>query len=174
MTPMHISAVLQLRCEASGSAYAIFWQEDGERLVVGGDYVTPARRAALSALGKHTTYAEASRRVVLDAGGNSPVASALKRRASALGRQMRRDDGQDVLGECQEAYTPPITPPSSPRPPARARTRNMEAQSARLRPAGDSWLDRAMLRMASHEVRAPATTWFAPPLFATSTGHRTF
>lgn len=182
MTPLHISAVLQMRCEASGSAYAIFWQEDGERLVVGGDYVTPARRAALSALGKHTTYAEASRTVVLDAAGDSPVAHALKRRpsghlggASGHGRRMVHDDPHKVLlAEHPEAYTPPLTPPSSPRHAARGRAET-HAQSQRgstvgapqaRRRSADSWLERAMHRMASHEleVRAPACAWVGPPL----------
>ena len=128
---------------------------------MGGDYVTPARRAALSALGKLTSYAEASRCVVLDAAGNSPVANALKRRrSSGHGRLFLGDDDPQFEVEDYpqfEPYTPRLTtrtPRLTTRTPPRAASA-VDPRQARRRSA-DSWLEKAMHRLGSDEVRAPA------------------
>lgn len=76
--PAHVSALLKLRCEASGSSFAIFWGEHQGGLVVVADYLAPDRRAVLMAQGHVRSYAEASRDWILDAEGHNPVAKALK------------------------------------------------------------------------------------------------
>merc|ERR1711956_87366 len=55
-----------------------YWKETDGKLVVAGDYVTPARKAALTAKGKTASFAEASKEYQLDASGNGPVATVLK------------------------------------------------------------------------------------------------
>jgi len=46
--------------------------------VVAGDYVTPARAAALADMGKTTSFAEASKEYTLDPTGDGPVATVIK------------------------------------------------------------------------------------------------
>merc|ERR1719188_1241879 len=75
-----LAASLKMRCDTSGAGYALYWQVVGDKMVVSGDYVTPARAAALKAKGKTTTFAEASKSYTLDAKGNGPVATVMKTR----------------------------------------------------------------------------------------------
>jgi hypothetical protein len=72
-----VAALLKMRCETSGSGYAIFWQQGTGGLAVAGGYVSPARKAELEAEGKTGTFVDACAGVVLDAGGENPVARAL-------------------------------------------------------------------------------------------------
>ena len=82
--PAHVAALLKMRCETSGSSYAMFWQRSTRGgmstndMVVGGGYVTPERKAALVAQGLSDTYADACSDVVLDVAGNNFVAKALR------------------------------------------------------------------------------------------------
>ena len=71
-------ALLKMRCEASGSSFAIFWGEHQGGLVVVADYLAPDRRADLLSRGHFRSYAEASRDWILDAEGHNPVAKAFK------------------------------------------------------------------------------------------------
>ena len=70
----NVDAMLMMRCETSGAGYALYWQKGADGLVVGGGYVSPARKAALEAQGKTGTFADACAGVVLDAGHWSSAA----------------------------------------------------------------------------------------------------
>jgi len=78
LTGATLAASLKMRCDTSGAGYALYWKETDGKLVVAGDYVTPARKAALTAKGKTASFAEASKEYQLDASGNGPVATVLK------------------------------------------------------------------------------------------------
>lgn len=78
LTGPALAASLKMRCDTSGAGYALYWQESDGKLVVAGDYVTPARAAALQAQGKTTSFAEASKDFTLDASGSGPVATVIK------------------------------------------------------------------------------------------------
>jgi len=73
-----LAASLKMRCDTSGAGYALYWKETDGKLVVAGDYVTPARAAALQAQGKTTSFAEASKTYTLDVSGDGPVATVFK------------------------------------------------------------------------------------------------
>lgn len=75
-----LAASLKMRCDTSGAAYALYWQDTDGKATVTGDYVTPARAAALKAKGKTDSFAEASKAYTLDAAGSGPVATVLKTR----------------------------------------------------------------------------------------------
>jgi len=75
-----LAASLKMRCDTSGAGYALYWKEAGGKAVVAGDYVTPARQAALKAKGKATSFAEASKDYVMEITGDGPVATVLKTR----------------------------------------------------------------------------------------------
>ena len=100
--PAPIAAMLKMRCETSGSDYAMFWQQTARGLEVAGGYVTPERKAALRGQGKVDTYADACSDVVLDASGSSFVAKALRSRehvyiqdANTCATFARRDKAAD-------------------------------------------------------------------------------
>jgi len=78
LTGPTLAASLKMLCEASGAGFAIFWRENAGKLVVAGDYVTPARAAALKAEGKTLSFAQASKGYALEASGNGPVATVIK------------------------------------------------------------------------------------------------
>jgi len=78
LTGSVLAASLKMRCDTSGAGYALYWKETDGKLVVAGDYVTPARKAALAAKGKTGSFADASKETQLDASGNGPVATVLK------------------------------------------------------------------------------------------------
>ena len=88
-----VAAMLKMRCETSGAGYALYWQKGADGLVVGGGYVSPARKAALEAQGKTGTFADACAGVVLDAGGDNPVATALKSGAPVCIEDVAGSDG---------------------------------------------------------------------------------
>jgi hypothetical protein len=74
-----LMASMKMRCDTSGAGYAVYWHETGDgKLSVISDYVTPERKAALRAKGKDTSFAEASKSILLDANGDGPVATCLK------------------------------------------------------------------------------------------------
>jgi len=78
LTGPTLAASLKMRCDTSGAGYALFWKEAEGKLVVAGDYVTPARATALKEQGKTTSFAEASKEFTLDANGDGPVATVIK------------------------------------------------------------------------------------------------
>mmetsp|Transcript_85119 Transcript_85119/g.214607 ORF Transcript_85119/g.214607 Transcript_85119/m.214607 type:complete len:611 (-) Transcript_85119:351-2183(-) len=78
LTGPTLAASLKMRCDTSGAGYALYWQASDDKLVVAGDYVTPARAAALKAQGKATSFAEASKDFTLDASGSGPVATVME------------------------------------------------------------------------------------------------
>jgi hypothetical protein len=75
-----LAAALKMRCDTSGAGYALYWKETDGKAVVAGDYVTPARKAALEAKGKKSSFAEASKEYTMDVTGDGPVATVLKTR----------------------------------------------------------------------------------------------
>jgi len=75
LTGPTLAASLKMRCDTSGAGYALYWQEWDGKLVVAGDYVTPAHAAALEAQGKVMSFAEASKDFMLEASGSGPVAT---------------------------------------------------------------------------------------------------
>jgi len=76
--PQHIHAVLKMRCETSGADYALYWKQDGPKLVVRGGYVTPRTLQGLRASGASDTYTyvDACAKVILLAAGSNAVARA--------------------------------------------------------------------------------------------------
>lgn len=78
LTGSTLAASLKMRCDTSGAGYALYWMETDGKLVVAGDYVTPARAAALADMGKTTSFAEASKEYTLDPTGDGPVATVIK------------------------------------------------------------------------------------------------
>jgi len=77
LTGNALAAALQMQCDISGAGYAIYWTEAGDELVVGGSYITPARKAALEAQGKEGSFAEAGKAFRLPKAGSGPVATVL-------------------------------------------------------------------------------------------------
>merc|ERR1719343_988405 len=75
-----LAASLKMRCDTSGAGYALYWKESGGKATVAGDYVTPARQAALRAKGKASSFAEASKDFTMDLVGDGPVATVFKTR----------------------------------------------------------------------------------------------
>merc|ERR1719277_2959062 len=75
-----LAASLKMRCDTSGAGYALYWKETEGKAVVAGDYVTPARKAALEAKGKTSSFAEASKEYTMEVSGDGPVATVLKTR----------------------------------------------------------------------------------------------
>jgi hypothetical protein len=73
-----LAASMKMRCDTSGAGYALYWLQQGNKLVLSGSYVTPARKAALQEQGKEKSYAEASKVFSLDPNGNGPVAQVIK------------------------------------------------------------------------------------------------
>ena len=77
-----LAALLKMRCEMSGSSYAMFWERSTRGgvpvLTVAGGYVTPARKASLVRMGMSDSYPDACRDVVLDEAGDNMVAKALR------------------------------------------------------------------------------------------------
>jgi hypothetical protein len=81
-----IAALLKMRCETSGSSYAMFWERSTvtrggmttDNMTVAGGYVTPQLQASLVSMGLSDTYADACSDVVLDAAGDNLVAKALR------------------------------------------------------------------------------------------------
>jgi hypothetical protein len=77
-----LAALLKVRCEMSGSSYAMFWERSTRGgvpvLTVAGGYVTPARKASLVRMGMSDSYPDACRDVVLDEAGDNMVAKALR------------------------------------------------------------------------------------------------
>jgi hypothetical protein len=75
-------ALLQTRCETSGSSYAMFWERSTRGgkpvLTVAGGYVTPARKDSLVRMGMSDSYPDSCRDVVLDEAGDNMVAKALR------------------------------------------------------------------------------------------------
>mmetsp|Transcript_101968 Transcript_101968/g.287826 ORF Transcript_101968/g.287826 Transcript_101968/m.287826 type:complete len:644 (+) Transcript_101968:65-1996(+) len=61
-----MAAVLKMRCDITGADYAIFWVHVNGKLVVAGDYTTPAWSAELRAAGKIESFAERSESVTYD------------------------------------------------------------------------------------------------------------
>jgi hypothetical protein len=88
-----VAALLKMRCETSGAGYALYWHKGADGLVVGGGYVSPARKAALEAEGKTGTFADACAGVVLDAGGDNAVAKALTSGAAVYLDDVAGSDG---------------------------------------------------------------------------------
>merc|ERR1711976_616027 len=76
-----LAASLKMRCDTSGAGYALYWKEAGGKAVVAGDYVAPARQAALKAKGKTSSFAEASKSYTMDLVGDGPIATVLQTRA---------------------------------------------------------------------------------------------
>jgi len=73
-----LAASLKMRCDTSGAGYALYWMETDGKLVVAGDYVTPARAAAVAGMGKSASFAEESKKFTLDTTGDGPVATVIK------------------------------------------------------------------------------------------------
>ena len=77
-----LAALLKMRCEMSGSSYAMFWERRTRGgvpvLTVAGGYVTPARKASLVRMGMSDSYPDSCRDVVLDEAGDNMVAKALR------------------------------------------------------------------------------------------------
>ena len=71
--PTDSLSVPRTQCEVSGADYSLFWHQEGEELVVGGGYVSPAYRDALLADGSTITLAEASLDVVFKVSGDRCV-----------------------------------------------------------------------------------------------------
>ena len=69
-----MDASLKMRCDLSGAGYAAYWKEVNGKLTIAGDYVSPARRAALVASGKTSSFAEESEDYQIDLDGMGPVA----------------------------------------------------------------------------------------------------
>merc|ERR1719191_971599 len=70
-----LMASLKMRCDTSGASYAQYWMEGvvleggklvNNKLVVAGDYVTPARRQALRDSGMFMSFSDASQEFQLD------------------------------------------------------------------------------------------------------------
>merc|ERR1719343_995236 len=61
-----LAASLKMRCDTSGAGYALYWKESDGKATVAGDYVTPARQAALRAKGKTASFAEASKEYTME------------------------------------------------------------------------------------------------------------
>ena len=88
--PVHVKAILRMRCQTSGSDYAIHWtrSEDGSNLVMSSGYVTTGTGDGavcdeqLQAGGAAETFADACVRVTLPTTGDNAVARAF------AGRQM--------------------------------------------------------------------------------------
>merc|ERR1719343_670254 len=80
LTSNTLAASLKMRCDTSGAGYALYWKETDGKAVVAGDYVTPARKAALEAKGKTSSFAEASKEYTMEVSGDGPVATVLKTR----------------------------------------------------------------------------------------------
>merc|ERR1712050_137049 len=75
-----LAASLKMRCDTSGAGYALYWKDVGGKAVIAGDYVTPARQAALKAKGKAASFAEASKKYTMELSGNGPIAKVLQTR----------------------------------------------------------------------------------------------
>ena len=60
LTGITLEAALKMRCDLSGSAYAVFWANVGGTLWPVSEYVTPERSTKLATLGLTTSYVDAS------------------------------------------------------------------------------------------------------------------
>jgi len=78
LTGETLQASLKMRCDTSGAGYSILWLAVNDELVVAGDYLTPAHKAALADEGKSSSYAERSEKIKLSLNGDGPVASVYK------------------------------------------------------------------------------------------------
>jgi len=87
-----LAASLKMRCDISGAVYALYWQETDGKASVAGDYVTPARAAALKAKGKTESFAVASKDFTLDVSGGGPVAEVLKTQEPVFIEDVATDD----------------------------------------------------------------------------------
>lgn len=75
-----LDASLKMQCDVSGAGYAMYWKESDGQLTIVGDYITPARRAALDEQEIEGSFAKASREVTIDIDGIGPIGKVMRER----------------------------------------------------------------------------------------------
>ena len=75
-----LDASLKMQCDVSGAGYAMYWKESEGQLTIVGDYITPARRAALDEQEIEGSFAKASREVTIDLDGIGPIGKVMRER----------------------------------------------------------------------------------------------
>ena len=105
-----LNAILQLNCEFSGAAYAIYWKRRGgdadseDVFVVAADFITPAQAASLAARGVSGSMAAASRQAQMKTSGSGEVASCFR-----TGQPRFIKDAKDIqVGRLRTAFSSPL------------------------------------------------------------------
>ena len=102
MGALTAAAVDARALDAVVGADAMYWKEVEGKLVIAGEYVTPQRQETLRKLNKKASFAEASQKITIDVGSDTPFARVMQTDAPVFIQDVKTCTTMDRAGLAAE------------------------------------------------------------------------